>query len=113
MSRIRGVTVVLHEQRPTGAVDELGFPVYELRECEVENVLIAPVMGTEATETVNLTGRRAVYQLGIPKGDTHRWEEGLVEFFGEHWRVIGPVTQGIEELIPLDWNQKVVVERYG
>ena len=112
MSRIHGVTVTLIEQHPTGQKDELGCEVYEPQEHQVENVLIAPVTGQEALETVNLTGRRAVYTLGIPKGDTHQWENGLVEFFGQQFRVIGPVTEGIESMIPLDWNRKVQVERY-
>lgn len=108
---IRGITVTLHEQHQTGSVDELGNPVYELRDCVVDNVLVAPVMGTEATDTVTPTGRKAVYTLGIPKGDTHNWEGGIVEFFGETFDVIGAVTQGIEALIPLDWNRKVQVAR--
>jgi len=50
--------------------------------------------------------------LAIPKGDTNDWENQEVRFFGERWRVIGMPLQGIDELIPLDWNKKVMVERY-
>lgn len=34
------------------------------------------------------------------------------KFFGADWKVIAIPTEGIEELIPLDWNKKVQVERY-
>ena len=77
---------------------------------EVENVLVAPLSDDEILETLNLTGRRARYQLGLPKGDTHSWENNRVAFFGETFRVIGHPTEGIEHLIPLSWNKKVKVE---
>ena len=42
------------------------------------------------------------------------WIKGIpVEFFGQKWRTYGGVQQYIEELVPLDWNKKVKVERYG
>ena len=54
-----------------------------------------------------------MYWLAVPKGDNHHWEDAEVEFFGERWHTVGNPTQGIEDLIPLDWNKKVVVEKYG
>ena len=62
---------------------------------------------------MNLTGKKAVYTLAIPKGDTHDWEDKEVKFFGKRWRTFGIPLEGIEQLIPLDWNKKVMVERYG
>ena len=50
--------------------------------------------------------------MGIPKGDGNNWENKEVLFFGKKWRTIGIAQQGIESLIPLDWNKKVMVERY-
>ena len=76
----------------------------------MENVLIAPVSDAEILDTLNLTGRKAVYQLGIPKSDRNVWEGQRVRFFGETWRVIGKPVRGMNELIPLDWNLKVKVE---
>ena len=35
-----------------------------------------------------------------------------VRFFGEDWRIIELPEEGIEKLIPLQWNKKVRVERY-
>ena len=40
------------------------------------------------------------------------WEDRKVEFFGEIWKTVGFSQQGIENMIPLDWNRKVQVERY-
>lgn len=90
--------------------DAFNRPVYAEDEISVENVLIAPVSDAEVLDTLNLTGRKAVYQLGIPKNDTHDWEGQRVRFFGETWRVIGKPVRGMDELIPLDWNLKVKVE---
>ena len=109
---ITGRTVVLLEKQQTG-VDAFNRPTYAEVPVEVENVLIAPLSDQEVLDTLNLTGRKAVYQLGIPKGDAHVWENQRVQFFGQTWQVIGIPTEGQDELIPLFWNKKVKVERYG
>ena len=109
---ITGRTVVLLETQQTG-VDAFNRPTYAEVPVEVENVLIAPLSDQEVLETLNLTGRKAVYQLGLPKGDAHDWENQRVQFFGQTWQVIGIPTEGQDELIPLRWNKKVKVERYG
>lgn len=107
-----GIVVKLYEQIQSGT-DPLNHPIYTTNPTDVENVLVAPLGDTEILEIYNLTGRRAEYQLGIPKGDTHNWESGSkVSFFGKDWRIIGLPTEGIDKLIPLNWNKKVRVERY-
>ena len=109
---IRGITVTLYEQTQTGT-DPLNKPIMTETATAVDNVLVAPVSSTEQLETFNLTGRKADYQLAIPKGDAHEWKAGQkVSFFGKDWRIIGIPTEGIEELIPLSWTKKVQVERY-
>ena len=109
---LKGITVTLYDRTKTG-VDPLNHPTYKETPIQVDNVLVAPVSSTEALETYNLTGRTAVYQLGIPKGDTHEWTAGKkVRFFNADWRIIGIPTMGIEAMIPLSWNTKVQVERY-
>lgn len=109
---ITGRTVVLLEKQQTG-VDAFNRPTYAEVPVAVENVLIAPLSDQEVLDTLNLTGRKAVYQLGLPKGDAHDWENQRVQFFGQTWQVIGIPTEGQDELIPLSWNKKVKVERYG
>jgi len=109
---ITGRTVTLLAKTQTG-VDAFNRPIYEETPTPVDNVLIAPLSDQEVLETLNLTGRKAVYQLALPKGDAHDWENQRVQFFGETWQVIGIPTEGQSELIPLFWNKKVKVERYG
>lgn len=111
MAMIKGITVKLYEKTEVGR-DEFNHPFYKETPVEVENVLVAPVSTTEILDMKNLTGKKAVYNIAIPKGDTHAWEDNKVEFFGEMWRIIGFPQMGIEENIPLDWNQKWMVERY-
>lgn len=111
MARIKGITVTLINNKEVGR-DPFDNPIFEDVEIEVENVLIKPTSTEDVVNTKDLTGRTAVYTLAIPKGDTNTWENQEVRFFGERWRVFGIPLQGIEELIPLDWNKKVMVERY-
>lgn len=110
--KIKGIEVTLYEKRQTG-VDGFNNPIYEETPTKVENVLVSPISATEILEAYNLTGRRVVYRLAIPKGDTNAWQSGSkVRFFNSDWRIIGATTEGIESLIPLDWNKKVEVESY-
>ena len=108
---MRGITITLLERTQSGT-DAFNRPVFTEAETEIENVLIAPntAGGQEVLEQLNLTGRKAVYTLAIPKGDNHHWEGNRVRFFGETWQVVGKPTEGIENLIPLQWNRKVTVE---
>lgn len=113
-SRIRGngISIVLYDKEQAG-VDGFGRPIYEETAETVDNVLVGEPSAEEIIDTLNLTGKHLAYTLAIPKGDTHTWTDRKVEFFGETFHTFGTPTQGIEELIPLDWNKKVKVERYG
>lgn len=109
-SRLRGINVTLYDKIEIGR-DGFNKPIYKDEGVVIENVLVEPMTSAEILETLSLTGRRAVYRLGIPKGDAHEWENKKVNFFGKDWRTIGPALEGIEDMIPLDWNKKVQVER--
>lgn len=111
MTRIKGITVNLIYKTEVG-VDDFNHPIYEESKVSVDNVLVTPTESTDVIDQLNLTGRKAVYTLGIPKGDEHIWEDQCVEFFGKRFHVFTPQTKGIEELIPLEWNSKVMVELY-
>ena len=111
MARIKGITVTLISNKEVGR-DPFDNPIYEDVEIAVDNVLVKPTTTEDVVNTKDLTGRTAIYTLAIPKGDTNTWTNKEVRFFGERWRVFGIPLQGIEELIPLDWNKKVMVERY-
>lgn len=111
MAKIKGITVKLYTQTATGT-DPFGAPIYTETPVDVDNVLVAPTSSTEVLDTVNLYGKKAVYTLGIPKGDTNAWMDKKVSFFGEDWHTFGILQEGIEANIPLEWNKKVLVERY-
>ena len=111
---MKGITVTLYNLvGSSSSSDPLNHPIYTESTSTVDNVLVAPMSDEEVLQTYTLTGRRAVYQLGIPKGDSHEWTAGCkVSFFGQDWRIIGMPQEGIESLIPLEWNKKVRVEQY-
>ena len=111
MGIIKGLPVTLVEHVETGK-DPFGAPITEERETVVNNVLIAPITADDVESSTNLTGVTAVYKLGIPKGDTHDWRGAEVRFFGDRFRVIGEPIQGIESMIPLEWNKTVKVGKY-
>ncbi|MCR8969276.1 hypothetical protein [Facklamia sp. 7083-14-GEN3] len=110
MGKIKGIPIVLLDKIEVGK-DPLGKTIYEDQKITVENVIVAPTSADDITTQINLTGRKAVYTLGIPKEDTHDWENKEVIFFGKRWRTFGIPLEGIEDLIPLEWNKKVMVER--
>lgn len=109
---MRGVTVYLHVKTESGT-DAFGAPIYVDEVIPVDNVLIGEPSSDQALQDLNLYGKRLAYVLAIPKGDDNVWTDTEVEFFGETFRTYGEPTQGIEDLIPLSWNKKVRVERYG
>jgi len=111
MGRLHGVTITLFERTQSGT-DPFNRPVYTETAVPVENVLIGEPSTQDIVDVLNLTGKKLAYTLAIPKGDAHEWTNRTVEFFGERFRTIGEPTQGIEGLIPLEWNKKVKVERY-
>ena len=108
---IKGITITLINKIETGK-DPFGEPVFEEAEIELENVLISPTTSDDIVNQLTISGKKAVYTLAIPKGDTNTWEDQEVRFFGERWRVFGIPMQGIDHLIPLAWNKKGTVERY-
>ncbi len=112
MGRIKGITITLIDSVQVGK-DPFKKPIYEEQEIEVENVLVSPTSADDVVSQFNLTGKTAVYTLGIPKGDNHNWEDKEVMFFGQKWKSFGIPLEGMEDLIPLDWNKKVMVERFG
>lgn len=109
---IKGIDVTLWNEVQTG-VDSFNHPVYELVPETVSNVLVSPVNSSEITDSKRLYGKQVVYNLAIPKGDAHDWENKKVTFFGSDWITIGCCIEGIEANIPLDWNRKIQVAKYG
>lgn len=106
-----GVDIILYNKIQVG-IDEFNRPIYAETPETVENVLIGEPTAEDIINEMNISGKRLAYTLGIPKGDVHVWEDRTVEFFGEKFHTFGRPTQGMEHLIPLDWNKKVKVETY-
>ena len=113
MGMIKGITVQLIERVDTGTRDSMNHPVYKDADpVDVENVLVAPTTAADVIDSTYLEGKSEIYTLAIPKGDKHNWKDAKVVFFGNTYHQFGGIAQGIESLIPLDWNKKVTVERY-
>lgn len=108
---LHGITVQLELKTETGR-DGFNRPIYISEYENVENVLVGKPSEQDVTETLNLTGRKITYVLGIPKGDTHDWEDRNVTFWGQKFRTVGIPETGIQELIPMEWGTNVRVERY-
>lgn len=109
---MKGITVILYERTKSG-VDGFNNPIYTDEAISIENVLVGSPTEQEIADSLNLYQKRAIYTLAIPKGDTHKWSAGsVVEFFDRKWKTIGYPIEGMEHLIPLNWNKKVRVEAY-
>ena len=111
MGKIHGIPITLIDKQVV-SVDPFGSPVVKDVEITIDNVIVAPATTEDVTSQMSVTGKKISYTLGIPKGDMHDWENKEVRFFGKRWKTVGIPLEGIEELIPLEWNKKVMVERY-
>lgn len=111
MGKLKGMPVTLVGKTVTGK-NPFGEAITIDFDIEVDNVLIAPASTEDITSQLSLTGKKIVYTLAIPKGDTNDWVDKEVRFFGRRFRTVGMPLEGIEELIPMGWNRKVQVENY-
>ncbi len=109
---IKGITVLLTQRTQTGT-DDFNRPVYEENVVEVGDILVAPA-GTEAVvNDLQLYGKHLAYELYIPKADDHDWTDTMVQFFDQRFRTYGMPEQWVGDNVPLGWNKRVKVERYG
>lgn len=108
---LKGIPVTLHERVQIGK-DDFGAPIYEEKPVVVQNVLVSPVTSEDVVSDIQLYGKRAAYELCLPKGDAHYWEDCRVDFFDHSWRVFGLPKEWIETMVPGSWNKKIRVERY-
>ena len=109
---IKTTTVTLYE-RTQISVDSFGAPIYETVPVEVPGVLVTPVSAEAIVTDLQLYGKRAEYELCLPKNDTHDWTNVKVSFFGRTFRTFGTEIHYIDANVPLKWNTKVKVEAYG
>lgn len=111
-NRIRGIPVTLYEKEQVGT-DALNAPVFHETPVIVENVLVSPLSSQEVTDALNLYGKRAEYELCIPKCDAHEWENRRVALFGRDFVTIGFAQEYIEANTPGDWNRRIRAARHG
>ena len=111
MGKIHGMQITLIDKQAV-STDPFGSPVVKDVEITIDNVIVAPATTEDVTSQMSVTGKKISYTIGIPKGDNNDWENKEVRFFGKRWKTVGIPLEGIEELIPLEWNKKVMVERY-
>ena len=98
---IKGITVTLYEKEKINE-DAFGKPIYKETPIKVKNVLVAPTNTSEILDTLNLTGKKAVYTIAIPKGDEHVWEDNEREFFRRNLESDRASTAGMNTNIR--WN---------
>lgn len=109
---IQGMTVKLINLIDSGETDPFGCAIYTETETNVDNVLVGNPTAQEVLDMNSLYGKKAVFSLGIPKGDTHVWKDQYVEFFGRRWHVFNDVIMGIEANVPGPWHHMYYVEHY-
>ena len=103
---MRGISVNLIERTASGT-DSLGNQTWTETPVTVDNVLVGQPSAEEIVTTTQIYGKRLEYWIGIPKGDTHAWENAAVEFFGLRFETFGPLERGIDHLVPTAWNAKI------
>ena len=115
---MKGITVTLYEITPTSSVDEFGVPVVTETPVTVSNVLVGEPSTDDIATSTALYQKQIHFMLGIPKGDTHEWQDRKVSWTDAYGRTITcktfgyPIT-GVEANIPTKWHMKVRCERYG
>ena len=114
---MKGTTVTLYEITQTGE-DVFGVPVYEEVPVQVSDVLVGQPTEEDITTATALFQKTIRYMLGIPKGDTHEWENKKVSWTDAYGvthvcRKFGFPITGIEANIPTRWHMKVRCEDYG
>ena len=115
---MRGVTVKLYEGT-AGEADAFNAPTINWGDgVNVENVLIGEPTTDDITSSTELYGKKLVCVLGIPKGDSHDWQDKIVEWVDAYGtthtlKTYGFPVTGIEANIPTRWHKKVWCEKYG
>lgn len=114
---MRGITVYLYEQTQTG-VDSLGVPIYEETPVQVDDVLVGEPTTDDIASSMALYQKQIRFMLGIPKGDTHDWQDKKITWtdaYGREYvcRSFGFPITGVEANIPTRWHMKVRCEAYA
>ena len=90
---IKGITVTLYDKTRAGE-DAFGAATWSVTPVSVSNVLVGQPETNDIVQATELYGKKLDCWLGIPKGDTHTWEDTDVIFYGLRFRTIGKPTTG-------------------
>lgn len=108
---IKGITVTLYERTASGT-DAFNRPTYTETATGVDNVLVAPASSDAIINELNLSGKKLVYYLMVPKTDEHDWADCRVRFYGADWHVYDIAEEWVRANTPGAWNRRYKVERY-
>lgn len=112
---IKGVSITLKKKTASGT-DPFNNSTYTTQNVTVDNVLVGVPSADDINDAFTRYGKKAVYTLHIPKGDTNIWEDTevvLPEPFAGTYRTIGYPTAYIQGNVPpgVPWNKIIKVER--
>lgn len=109
---MKTITVQLVVKTVTGT-DPFGQPVETEDIIDVPGCLVGSPSADDISATLEMYGKHIAYVVGVPKGDTNKWEDTDVIIWGDRYHTIGYPETGIQDNIPLKWGKNVKVERYG
>ena len=108
---IKGETVILLAETITGT-DGFGRNIVTTSEIEVHDVLVGNPSTDDEAQALDIDGKKLIFVLGIPKGDTHDWKDKDVIIRGQKFRTFGYPLLQTEANVPLRWNLQVKVEAH-
>ena len=115
MGRLNITSVGLYVKQQSGT-DEFGRPVYTETLETVPGCVVGTFAQANAAQDIsnemNLSGHRIVWQIFIPKGDTHTWENADVCIRGQRFRVTGVPVQAFVDMPHIPCDKLVSVEAY-
>lgn len=109
---MKGTTIQLSVKTIT-SYDPFGAPIETETLVDIPDVLVGQPTSDDVDAVYSAYGKHIAYSLGIPKGDTHNWEDAEVVIWGNRYKTIGYPVTAEQANIPLRWGQVVKVERYG
>lgn len=110
---IKGVQIILYDETVTGQ-DDFNRDIVTETAVKIDNVVIGKPTTDDINTEINLSGKIISYVLAIPADDTHKWENRVVEFYGQKWRTVGAPVQFMDGFMgsKFPWNKKIKVEAY-
>jgi hypothetical protein len=106
---IKAITVRLFSP-VTQSLDGFNEPIATETYEDVPGVLVYPTTGDAIVTDLQIYGKRSIYELCIPKGDDHQWEDAEVGFFGKKYHTFGPCIEYVEANTPTPWNKQIRCE---